>query len=87
MNDPRPTAAEVQAGIFRRMTPEQRLQCCFRWAEFTCEQALAGIRRQRRDWTPVQIDREIGRRITGIDIEELKRKFAAQDTACDHAPE
>ncbi len=61
----RSKAHEIQTEIFRKMTPEQRLECCFRWTELTYELARGGIRSQHPDWTPEQIDREIGRRITG----------------------
>ena len=61
-------AEQLQIDIFRRMTPQQRLECCFRWTQMTYEFARAGIRTQHPDWTPEQIDREIGRRITGIDV-------------------
>lgn len=87
MSDRRPTAEEIQAEIFRRMTPEQRLQCCFRRTEFTYELARAGNRSQHPDWTSEQIDREIGRRITDIDVEELKREFASRNAFADRVPE
>ncbi|MCZ6681558.1 MAG: hypothetical protein O7B26_00125 [Planctomycetota bacterium] len=61
----RSKAHEIQIEIFRKMTPEQRLECCFRWTELTYELARGGIRLQHPNWTPEQIDREIGRRITG----------------------
>lgn len=64
-NDAQTRAREIQTEIFRRMTPEQRLEYCFRWTELTYEVARGGIRSQHPDWTPEQIDREIGRRITG----------------------
>jgi hypothetical protein len=64
-------AEEIQLEIFRRMTPQQRLECCFRWTELTYEFARSAIRQDHPDWTPLQVDREIGRRITGIDVTKL----------------
>jgi hypothetical protein len=64
-------ARQRQVEIFRRMTPPQRLDCCFRWTNLTYELARSTIRRQHPDWTPEQVDREVGRRITGIDVTKL----------------
>ncbi len=67
-----PTRAdEIQLEIFRRMTPGQRIECAMRWTAFTLEVARGGIRSQHPDWTDEQIEREIGRRITGIDVTKL----------------
>jgi len=60
-----------QQEIFGRMTPEQRIACGLAWTRFTLEIARAGVRYDHPDWTPEQIDREIGRRITGIDVTRL----------------
>jgi hypothetical protein len=65
------SADEIQLGIFRRMTPAQRIDCAMRFTQFTLEFARATIRSQNPDWTPEQIEREIGRRITGIDVTRL----------------
>jgi hypothetical protein len=65
------TPEQVQVEIFRRMTPEQRGECCARWTELTYEFARAGVRSMHPDWTPAQIEREVGRRITGIDVTKL----------------
>lgn len=67
----RSTAEELQLEIFRRMTPEQRVDCALRWTATTLEFARAGIRMQYPDWTPAQVERELGRRITGIDVTKL----------------
>ena len=61
----------MQVEIFRKMTPQQRLECCFRWTNLTYELARSTIRGQHTDWTPEQVDREVGRRITGIDVTKL----------------
>jgi|GEM_PF-1119770 len=70
--DHRSRARQIQIEIFRRMTPEQRLDCCFRWTNLTYELSRIDIRAQHPDWTPLQVDREIGRRITGIDVTKLE---------------
>jgi hypothetical protein len=62
---------EMQLEIFRRMTPQERLECCFRWTELTYEFARSAIRQEHPDWTAQQVDREIGRRITGVDVTKL----------------
>ncbi len=67
-------AQQIQDDIIRRMTPEERLECCFRWTQLTYEMARSAIRQEHPEWTAMQIDREIGRRITGIDVEELQRQ-------------
>lgn len=67
----RDQAAERQLDIFRRMTPSQRLECAFRWTNFTYEIARGAIRGEHPDWTDAHVDREIGRRITGIDVTKL----------------
>jgi len=73
MNPPsrRSAAEELQIEIFRRMTPAQRVDCCLRWTQFTCELARSAIRQEHPDWTQSQVDRELGRRITGIDVATL----------------
>lgn len=65
-------AQELQDAIFRRMTPEERLECCFRWTRMTYDIARGAIRQEHSDWTTAQVDREVGRRITGIDVEQLR---------------
>jgi hypothetical protein len=67
-------AHRVQTDIFRRMTPQQRLDCCFRWTELTYELARGAIQKDHPDWTSLKVDREIGRRITGVDIAALERE-------------
>ena len=67
----RSRAEEIQLEIFRRMTPQERLECCFRWTALTYEFARSAIRKEHPDWIARQVDREIGRRITGIDVEQL----------------
>ncbi len=69
---PRHSAAEqLQTEIFRRMTPAQRVECCLRWTNLTCELARSAIRQEHPDWTGREVDRELGRRITGIDVGTL----------------
>lgn len=64
-------ARKLQDEIFRRMTPAERIDCAMRWTAFTLEVARSGIRSQHPDWTPEQVERELGRRITGIDVTRL----------------
>jgi len=59
-------AEAVQFEIFRRMTPQERLACCFRWTQLTYDIARGTIRKQHPDWSDQQIDREIGRRINEL---------------------
>ena len=86
---PQSAAERKQLEIFRRMTPGERIECCFRWTNLTYEIARATIRRRHPEWTPMQVDHEIARRITGIDVAELVRQRAAQfeaagtDDECD----
>ena len=70
-NRGRDRSAEIQLDIFRRMTPSERLDCAFRWTSFTYEIARGAIRGEHPDWTDARVDREIGRRITGIDVTKL----------------
>ena len=81
MTSHRPSANEVQAQIFRRMTPAERLECCYQWTELAYELARAGVRIQHPEWTPAQVEREVGRRITGLDIDELRRKLTRESAA------
>jgi hypothetical protein len=69
-NPPR-SAEAMQNEIFRRMTPEQRLECAFRWTNTTLEFCRSGIRSQHPDWSPARVEREVFRRATGIDLEPL----------------
>jgi hypothetical protein len=64
-------AKRLQIEIYRRMTPAQRLDCCLRWTNLTYEFARGAIRADHADWTPAEVDRELGRRITGIDVTKL----------------
>jgi len=65
------TAEQFQTDIFRRMTPAQRVECSLRWTSLTCELARCAIRREHPHWTETEVDRELGRRITGIDVTTL----------------
>lgn len=67
----RKIAEQVQTEIFRRMTPQQRLECAFRWTNLTLDLSRAGIRRAHPDWSPERVEREVFRRATGIDLEPL----------------
>ena len=78
-------AEQLQLDLFRRMTPEQRVDCALRWTALTLEFARAGVRSQNPHWTPEQIEREVGRRITGIDVTKLdwERATAEYHAACE----
>ncbi len=80
-NGSRKTAAEVQTEIFRRMTPQQRLECAFRWSNLTLEFSRAGIRREHPDWSPDRVEREVFRRATGIDLNLLLERRNAPSIA------
>lgn len=75
---PQSPGERKQLEIFRRMTPAERIECCFRWTNLTYEIARSAIRGRHPEWTPIHVDREIGRRITGIDVEQLLRQRTAQ---------
>ncbi len=62
---------EIQLEVLRRMTPAERLKCALRWTALTYELPRSAIRAEHPDWTPEQVDRELGRRITGIDVTKL----------------
>jgi hypothetical protein len=64
-------AEQIQLRIFQRMTPAERLDCCFRWTRLTCDLARATVRSAHPDWSPGRVSREVGRRLTGIDLSRL----------------
>lgn len=78
--DPQQWAREIQDAIFRKMTPGQRVDCALRWTELTLELSRATIRKDHPDWTPKEVDREVGRRITGIDVRELPINKSSEST-------
>jgi len=57
-SDTSPKAAAHLAEIFRRMTPEQRLQAAFEASEFVRELALTGIRARHPEFSEKQVRRE-----------------------------
>ncbi|TWT44745.1 hypothetical protein RAS1_11620 [Phycisphaerae bacterium RAS1] len=65
------SAQEIQDEILRRMTPEQRIDCALRWTSLTLELARSTIRSAHPDWPAEHVERELGRRITGIDVTKL----------------
>ena len=69
---PRPPGRD-DPRISRLVPSPQRLECCFRGTNFTYEAARGAIGGQHPDWTAEKVEREIGRRITGIDVETLRR--------------
>ncbi len=64
-------AKQLQIEIFRRMTPAQRFDCALRWTALTNELARSAIRTEHPDWSAARVERELGRRITGIDVTKL----------------
>ena len=44
MQDTSPEAADIQAEIYRRMTPERRFELAWEMSQFAREFSLAGIR-------------------------------------------
>lgn len=65
------TADELQIEIFRRMTPQQRLECALRWTNLTLALSRAGIRAGHPQWSAARVEREVFRRATGIDLDPL----------------
>lgn len=59
MSDTSPEAAEIQAGIYRSMTGEQRLRLAFEMSRMARELALARLRVQHPDWTELELKREL----------------------------
>ena len=68
----RKAVEQLQIDAFRRMTPGQRVECALRLTHLTCELARSAIRQEHPDWTGPEVDRELGRRITGIDVTTLE---------------
>ncbi len=77
---------EIQLEVLRRMTPAERLECALRWTALTYELPRSAIRAEHPEWTAAQVDRELGRRITGIDVttldwERIRRQRVRGDEA------
>jgi hypothetical protein len=52
----------LQIEIYRRMTPQQRLQESFRLYELGKTIARQGVKNQHPDWSSKQVDAEVVRR-------------------------
>lgn len=58
-SDTSPEAAAIQAEIFRRMTPAQRLKLALEMSESMRNIALAGLRSRRPDLNEEELSREL----------------------------
>jgi hypothetical protein len=59
ITDTTPEAAQIQLGILRAMTGEQRLKIAFEMCRFAGKLAAAGIRQEHPEWSERQIKREL----------------------------
>jgi hypothetical protein len=50
---------QVEIVGYRRMTPEQRLQVCFRLYELTRALARQGVNHQHPDWNAALVESEV----------------------------
>jgi len=65
-SDTSPEAAEIQRGIFRRMSTEKRLRLALEMSESMRNVALAGLRIRRPDLSDRELLRELVRMMYGI---------------------
>lgn len=65
-SDTSPEAAAIQAEIFRRMTPAQRLKLALEMSESMRNVALAGLRSRRPDLNEEELSRELIRNMYGF---------------------
>lgn len=59
ISDTSPEAAEVQLGVFRRMTGEQRLKLALEMSDFAREISLSRIRFEHPEWSEWEVKREL----------------------------
>lgn len=52
----------LQIEAYRRMTPQERLQVCFRLYELTRSLARQGVKHQHPDWDEGQVEQEVKRK-------------------------
>ena len=64
--DTSPEAAAIQAEIFRRMTPAQRLRLALEMSESMRNVALAGLRSRRPELNEKELSNELMRIIYGF---------------------
>jgi len=74
ISDTNPEAAAIQAEIFRRMTPEQRVRLACEMSEGMRDVALAGLRSRRPELTEDELARELMRLMYGFVPDAYKRK-------------
>lgn len=53
---------QKQIEVYRRMTPQERLQIGFELYELSRNLVRAGVRHQHPDWTEPQVEQEVVRR-------------------------
>lgn len=59
-------AARLQADIHRRFQPAERLEMAIEMSEFARDLTRAGLRSRHPELTPLEIERELTRRIYGV---------------------
>jgi hypothetical protein len=65
-SDTTPEAAAIQAEIFRRMTPEQRVQIALEMSEAMRNVSLAGLRSRRPELSESELRLELMRLMYGF---------------------
>jgi len=65
-SDTSPEVAAIQAEIFRRMTPSQRLRMALEMSESMRNVALSGLRSRRPDLNEEELSRELMRIMYGF---------------------
>ena len=65
MSDTSPEAAEIQAGIHRRMTGAERMRLAVEMSMTARELALAHLRAEHPDWSDRELKRELLRHAFG----------------------
>jgi hypothetical protein len=53
----------LQIEGYRRMTPQERLQVSYRLYQMACNLSRCGVRYQHPDWTELQVNQEVLRRL------------------------
>lgn len=59
MKDTSPEALELQTGVYRRLSPGERLVLAFELSVVARELAMSRLRRQHPDWTPADLMKEL----------------------------
>jgi hypothetical protein len=59
IRDTSPDAEQVQLGVFRKMTGEQRLKLALEMSDFARELSLSRIRAEHPEWSDWEVKREL----------------------------